>query len=151
MPAKKKKIRTQWKRLRAAINAIIKNGENRWDQAEWHSPCGTAHCFAGWGDVLSGEPIQLAPKSPNVRHAADKKQWADYYKKVDAYQEWNEATEDRARTYFGLTTAQTEWLFAGDRDFHELYFWVASRGKAFGDPLEPCENNLDTRRVPKLD
>jgi len=40
--------------LPARILAQITTSPETWDQTQWHNPCGTKHCIAGWACVLSG-------------------------------------------------------------------------------------------------
>lgn len=35
----------------------IKAHPESWDQGQWHSDCGTAHCFAGHAHIMSGNPM----------------------------------------------------------------------------------------------
>ena len=39
--------------IHKAVLAAVEGGE-RLDMADWHSPCGTTHCCAGWAVVLAG-------------------------------------------------------------------------------------------------
>jgi hypothetical protein len=43
------------KLLKTAVNQILAHPET-WDQSNWHSPCGTKHCIAGWCQILAGKP-----------------------------------------------------------------------------------------------
>jgi hypothetical protein len=62
-----------------------------WKQQDWHSPCGTSHCVAGWAEYLTtGESINIAK------------------------------TESIARKALDLTSTQAEYLFSPVRDLGEL-------------------------------
>ena len=37
----------------------IKKNPDSWDQGEWHSESGTAHCFAGHCQIEMGRPVDL--------------------------------------------------------------------------------------------
>lgn len=41
--------------LHNQIIAKIEAEPENWNQAKWH--CGTAHCYGGWAQILSGMPI----------------------------------------------------------------------------------------------
>ena len=45
------------KLLKTAINRILADPAS-WDQASWHSACGTRHCLAGWCQILGGRPAK---------------------------------------------------------------------------------------------
>ena len=59
-----------------------------WDQRAWH--CGTEHCFAGWAQVLSGQPVSVV----NVRRDA--------------------------RVYLDISAYEAAWLFGAARTLDEL-------------------------------
>jgi len=68
----------------------IKAHPESWDQADWHSTCGTKHCIAGWTQIKAG-------KEPN----------------------WLEAASD-ASDYLGLTEYESQYLFASCRNMHDF-------------------------------
>lgn len=68
----------------------ITNHPETWDQTDWHSPCETKHCVAGWAQIMSGQPASIA------RARADANLWLD------------------------LTHKETEWLFDAERTMAEL-------------------------------
>jgi hypothetical protein len=41
--------------FKKVLDQIEKHPET-WDQESWHSDCETKHCFAGWSQMLAGEP-----------------------------------------------------------------------------------------------
>jgi len=41
--------------LAKKVLAQIESHPETWDQGQWH--CGTAHCFAGWVQILSGQKM----------------------------------------------------------------------------------------------
>lgn len=58
----------------------IENHPETWDQTDWHSDCGTAHCFAGWAQILSGAPIVKGHARRDARIYLDlSRDEADYY------------------------------------------------------------------------
>lgn len=66
----------------------IKNHPETWNQKYWH--CGTAHCFAGWAQILSGKPAD----STTARRDA--------------------------RIFLGLSAAEAEYYFHSERTLSEL-------------------------------
>ena len=40
-----------------------------WDQTDWH--CGTTHCFAGWAQLLSGQPENVETVRRDARMFLD--------------------------------------------------------------------------------
>ena len=40
------------------IIAKIEENPSCWNQAHWH--CGTAHCYGGWAQILSGKKADIA-------------------------------------------------------------------------------------------
>jgi hypothetical protein len=43
----------------------IKAHPEQWDQGVWH--CGTRHCIAGWGQILSGKPADSGTARRDAR------------------------------------------------------------------------------------
>lgn len=41
--------------MNRVMNQILTDPKS-WDQQVHHSECGTAHCFAGWSQILGGKP-----------------------------------------------------------------------------------------------
>ena len=68
----------------------IKADPDTWDQTNWHSECGTKHCFAGWAQILSGKPLSLG----TVRRDA--------------------------RIFLGLAKPEADYLFAGSRTLEDF-------------------------------
>ena len=66
----------------------IKSCPAEWDQSQWH--CGTKHCFAGWAQVLSGNP----QSSLFVRRDA--------------------------RKFLGLSRDEADYYFASNRTFEDF-------------------------------
>ena len=62
-------------RLRVVAKVILSD-VSRFDMRDWHVPvrdaqhqvCGTAHCIAGWTEVLGGEPAQTAIGMYGIPH-----------------------------------------------------------------------------------
>ncbi len=55
------------KLAKAVINQILKAPET-WEQKNWHSSCGTKHCFAGWAQILGGgNPQDVSAQSDATR------------------------------------------------------------------------------------
>lgn len=44
------------KELLLKVKAEILNQPERFDMSDWHSPCGTTHCIAGWCEVIQKRP-----------------------------------------------------------------------------------------------
>lgn len=114
--------------MRAIINKIITDPEH-WNQGQYHSQCGTKHCFAGWGEVLGlpkGVKLELESKH----------------------------THNRTKRYLGLTKKEAEWLFVGYRNFNEIYQFVVDflKGKRwkFDYYGEPILSNLEPSDFKKL-
>ena len=92
-----------YKRVLAQIEAQPET----WDQWSWHtpawrSPCGTAHCFAGWSEIFAtgADPAKMDG---------------------DAWTHANICTtKERAIEYLGITTAQANWLFRTDRTLDDF-------------------------------
>jgi hypothetical protein len=63
----------------------IKADPHSWEQDDWHSECGTKHCFAGWAQILSGKPAS------------------------------NDTVIQDARIFLGLARAQAKYLFSCKR------------------------------------
>jgi hypothetical protein len=76
-------------RLQAILDFIRQNPD-RWDQTQWHSPCGSSHCLAGHAQLAAGLP-------------------ADNY-----------LARAEAKAYLGLEHEEAEWLFAGERTLSQL-------------------------------
>ena len=79
-------------RFKAILDQIKKHPET-WNQCEWHSECGTAHCIAGWAQVHSGKYNK------------------DY--------EYSYACKD-AQKWLELTYAEAEYLFSPYRTMEEF-------------------------------
>ena len=89
------------------MNHIIDNPES-WDQREWH--CGTTHCFAGHGQILSGKK-------------------ADYRTAF-----WD------ARKFFDIDTSTAHWLFDSRRSLSELYVFVCTVALGGGYDADGYDN-----------
>ena len=76
--------------LKTAVNQILLHPET-WNQEEFHSPCGTKHCIAGWSQILSGQ----APRAETV-------------------------VED-ARSALEISGRDAEYLFNSSRTLVEIY------------------------------
>lgn len=59
-----------------------------WNQTQWH--CGTTHCFAGWAQVLSGQPAN------------------------------KDTARRDARIYLDLSYQEADYLFAAHRSLNDL-------------------------------
>lgn len=73
--------------------AAIRDHPEHWNQACWHSRCGTSHCLAGRAQILGG-------RDPGPDH-----------------DEWVRAD---AREFLGLDLPLADYLFAGRRTLAEL-------------------------------
>ena len=82
-------------RLAEQVNRILANPKS-WDQAVWHSPCGTTHCIAGHGQIAAGYPVG------------------------------NGTCRDEAQEWYGITDDDAEWLFSSYRTLHELHGFARS-------------------------
>ena len=89
------------------VLAQIEAQPETWDQESWHrlqrhSPCGTAHCFAGWSEIFAtgADPAKM-----------DGDAWTHAKMCI---------TEERAIEYLGITVAQAEWLFDEDRTLDDF-------------------------------
>lgn len=51
------------------VLAQIEARPETWDQSIWHTDCGTAHCFAGWAQVLEGLPASVFSVVDDARKA----------------------------------------------------------------------------------
>ena len=101
--AKVTKKQTQ-QRILAVIDEIVEHPE-RHDQAGWHSPCGTMHCFAGLADVQAGN---VAPKGVKIGSA----EWED----------WAELTSVRATEWLGITEDEADELYDGSNRTDDLLY-----------------------------
>lgn len=79
--------------LKKVMNQIIQEPET-WDQSEWHSECGTAHCFAGWCEV--------------------------YMKQDGTHNQWINAYHN-AVSGLGIPNGLADYLFSPFRTKSELY------------------------------
>lgn len=80
--------------FKRVLDTIRANPES-WNQHLWHSECGTAHCFAGHAEILSGV------RSDEFSHV------------FEIAQEW-----------LGLTDKEASYIFKSSRtmeDFEEFY------------------------------
>ena len=81
------------KLLKAAVNQILRHPDT-WNQATWHSECGTKHCIAGWCQILSGNKVPTCDV------------WRD------------------AQAALDISSADASWLFSGDRSLREIYHFA---------------------------
>ena len=72
------------------VLSIIEAHPETWDQETWHNACGTAHCFAGHGQILSGRPVGVI----SARHDA--------------------------RVLFGFNYHEATYYFSGQRTLSQL-------------------------------
>lgn len=49
----------------------IKATPENWKQDEWHTECGTKHCFFGWAQVLAGKPVNTHTVRRDARKFLD--------------------------------------------------------------------------------
>ena len=70
------------------VLAQIENHPETWDQKDWH--CQTAHCFAGWAQILSGK------RENNITVRRD------------------------ARIFLGLSLREANYYFSSSRTLEEL-------------------------------
>ena len=82
-------------RLAEQVNVILTNPDT-WCPGVWHSPCGTMHCIAGYGQIAAGKPMN------------------------------NSTCEDDAREWYGLTGDDSDWLFGYNRTRRELHDFASS-------------------------
>ena len=81
------------KLLKTAVNQILRHPDT-WDQATWHSECGTKHCIAGWCQILSGNKVSACDAMRDARAALD------------------------------ISSADACWLFSGARSLGEIYHFA---------------------------
>ena len=55
------------------IIAKIEENPSCWNQAHWH--CGTAHCYGGWAQILSGKKADIATSRRDARQWLDLSFW----------------------------------------------------------------------------
>ena len=72
------------------VLSIIEAHPETWEQETWHTACGTAHCFAGHGQLLAG----LSVSKHTTRHDA--------------------------RVFFGFNYHEAVYYFASRRTWPEL-------------------------------
>lgn len=86
-----------------AVLAQIKAHPETWNQGAWH--CGSAHCFAGWLQVMGG------------------------------YEEsWDYAPAD-ARSELGITAVEAEWLFDACRTIEDFERFRLSKAPNVHAPM----------------
>jgi hypothetical protein len=78
------------KLLQTAVNQILAHPET-WNQAEYHSECGTMHCIAGWCQILGGRPANIA------------------------------STLYDSERLLGISRKESLWIFSKDRSLLEIY------------------------------
>lgn len=119
------------KRLKEIV-AHIKAHPANWRQGVWH--CGTSHCVGGFCELkAAGYSLGSAfdhnqfAKLFNVRERLGKKGaslWktlmGKFYKKTELNYAGGDITQEVAKKYLGLSSAEADYLFAGDRTLDEL-------------------------------
>ncbi len=90
------------KNLFFKIARQIESEPETYDQQDWGSPCGTAHCVAGWAASLSGYvPAEITGIEPNWAH-------------VSKNRGRNLLTSELAQTLLGLNAGEANHLFDAD-------------------------------------
>lgn len=82
--------------FKRVLDTIRANPES-WNQWDWHSECGTAHCFAGHAEILSG---------------------------VRSDEFFYKTTFEIAKKWLGLTEREASYIFRSNRtmeDFEDFY------------------------------
>jgi hypothetical protein len=75
---------------------LVKSNPACWDQAHWH--CGTTHCFAGHGQIMSGRPANT------------------------------ETVRKDARIFYDLNKGDADWAFNPNRTLEDIEQLVVSNG-----------------------
>ena len=94
-------------RYENVLNYILKN-QTSWDQSDWHSDCGTAHCFAGIAEMLLRAGVSRVKCSV-----------CGGYERVCA--NCSGDTRTIAENYLELTAGESKYLFHWNRTVRD--FW----------------------------